>query len=39
MGDIDKDFQKDIRQHYTFDLLTPQSYFLWFDELEKGVIS
>ncbi len=38
MADVDKEFQKDIRQHYTFDLLTPRVYFLWFDELEKGVI-
>jgi hypothetical protein len=38
MADVDKEFQKDIRQHYTFDLLTPRSYFLWFDELEKGAV-
>jgi len=36
--DIDPDFREDIYAHYTFDLLHPSDYDLWFSNLRKGVV-
>jgi len=36
--DIESDFREDINSYYTFDLLHPSDYDLWFNNLRKGVV-
>jgi type III restriction enzyme len=36
--DLPEDFQSNITQYYTFDLLRPESYSLWFNNLRKGIL-
>ena len=35
-GDLLSEFQGDIRQYYTFDILIPKLYDLWFNDLING---
>jgi hypothetical protein len=35
---LDSDFREDIFTYYTFNLLHPSDYDLWFSNLRKGVI-
>jgi type III restriction enzyme len=37
-GNFDKDYRADIKQFYTFDLLTPMDYGRWFHNLSVGKI-
>jgi len=36
--DINPDFREDIYSHYTFDLLHPSDYEIWFNNLRNGVV-
>lgn len=36
--DVDYDLRNDLKQYYTFDLLTPKIYFDWVIKLEKGIL-
>ena len=36
--EIEADFRDDICTYYTFDLLHPSEYDLWFNNLRKGVL-
>ncbi|MDL1981149.1 MAG: hypothetical protein LWX02_06685 [Deltaproteobacteria bacterium] len=36
ISDIDKQYRNDAKQHYTFDLLTPNEFTRWFADLKKG---
>ncbi len=36
-GNFDKKYKTDIKQLYTFDLLKPEGYGEWFDNLKKGI--
>jgi type III restriction enzyme len=37
-GDITREYRKDWKPFYTFDLLKPAGFFGWFDRLKKGVM-
>jgi type III restriction enzyme len=37
-GDIPREFRKDWKPFYTFELLKPASFFGWFDRLKKGIV-
>ena len=37
-GNFDKEYKQDIKQFYTFDLLTPEGYVKWFENLREGKI-
>jgi len=36
--DLPPDFQNSTSQYYTFDLLTPDKYTSWFNNLKKGIL-
>lgn len=36
--DVDKDLRENLKQHYTFDLITPEIYFDWFLKLQTGAL-
>ena len=36
--DTEENHREYLKQYYTFNLLTPKEYFLWFDELNHGKI-
>ncbi|MBU4185148.1 MAG: hypothetical protein KKC23_02925 [Proteobacteria bacterium] len=36
VADIEKQYRDDAKQHYTFDLLTPNQFTRWFTDLKKG---
>lgn len=36
--DLSEDFQDSIAQYYTFDLLRPEIYSAWFNNLRKGIL-
>jgi len=38
-GNFDKEYKQDIKQFYTFDLLTPEGYVKWFENLREGKIN
>jgi hypothetical protein len=38
-GNFDKEYKPDIKQFYTFDLLTPEGYVKWFENLRAGKIN
>jgi hypothetical protein len=35
-GNFDRQYKEDIKQFYTFDLLTPDDYEKWFNNLKSG---
>ncbi len=35
-GDFDRQYKKDIKQYYVFDLLRPDGYAQWFEHLREG---
>jgi type III restriction enzyme len=37
-GNFDKEYKQDIKQFYTFDLLKPEGYVKWFENLRAGKI-
>ena len=38
-GNFDRQHKQDIKQFYTFDLLTPEGYVKWFENLREGKIN
>ena len=36
ISDINKQYRNNAKQHYTFDLLTPNEFTLWFADLKNG---
>ncbi|MFH1096792.1 MAG: hypothetical protein V1749_04775 [Candidatus Desantisbacteria bacterium] len=38
-GNFDKEYKQDIKQFYTFDLLKPEGYVRWFENLCEGRIN
>ena len=38
LADIDSQYRADAKQYYTFDLLTPNQFHKWIDDLKKGKI-
>ncbi|MDP2643802.1 MAG: hypothetical protein Q8P24_02575, partial [Desulfobacterales bacterium] len=38
-GNFDKEYKQEIKQFYTFDLLTPEGYVKWFENLRTGKIN
>jgi len=38
-GNFDKEYKQDIKQFYTFDLLTPEGYVKWFENLRECKIN
>ena len=38
-GNFDKEYKADIKQFYTFDLLKPEEYVRWFEDLRSGKIN
>jgi len=34
--DLPEDYRKNAYQHYTFDLLRPDMYGVWFEKLKEG---
>jgi len=38
-GNFDTEYKQDIKQFYTFDLLTPKGYVKWFENLRVGKIN
>jgi len=38
-GNFSKEYKPDINQFYTFDLLTPEGYAKWFEDLRAGKIN
>lgn len=38
-GNFDKEYKPDIKQFYTFDLLKPEGYVKWFENLSEGKLN